>query len=84
MAAVRFGDHVGDAAHPIGPPWSVLGAALEISPGEGRHGAPRSEEPKKGLYFGGDRHEPPKTVHQWKVFCLDLATGEVCWERQVH
>ncbi len=43
-----------------------------------------TEEPKKGLYFGGNRLEPPKTVHQWKVFCLDLATGEVRWERQVH
>ena len=43
-----------------------------------------SEAPKKGLYFGGDRPEPPTAPHQWKVFCLDLATGEVVWERQVH
>jgi outer membrane protein assembly factor BamB len=43
-----------------------------------------SEEPKKGLYFGGERLVPPQTVHQWKVICFDLASGEVRWERQVH
>jgi outer membrane protein assembly factor BamB len=43
-----------------------------------------SEEPKKGLYFGGNRPEPPKDAHQWKVFCLDLKSGAVVWERQVH
>lgn len=43
-----------------------------------------SEEPKKGLYFGGNRPEPSKDVHQWKVLCLDLATGEMIWERTVH
>ncbi len=43
-----------------------------------------SEPPKKGLYFGGDRPEPPKSEHQWKVLCLDLATGKVAWERTVH
>ena len=43
----------------------------------------KSEEPKKGLYFGGDRPKPSDSVHQWKVFCLDLKTGDVRWERQV-
>lgn len=43
-----------------------------------------SEEPKKGLYFGGNRPEPPDSVHQWKVFCLDLETGRIVWQRQVH
>ena len=43
-----------------------------------------AEEPKKGLYFGGNRPTPPDALHQWKVFCLDLASGEVLWERQVH
>lgn len=43
-----------------------------------------SEEPKKGLYFGGDRPKPADAAHQWKVVCLDLKTGEVRWERQVH
>ena len=43
-----------------------------------------SETPKKGLYLGGNRPEPPKTEHQWKVLCLDLATGSVRWEKTVH
>ena len=43
-----------------------------------------SEAPKKGLYFGGDRPLPPGSIHQWKVLCLDLVTGDVRWERQVH
>ena len=43
-----------------------------------------SEEPKKGLYFGGNRPTPPESTHQWKVLCLDLKTGNVQWERQVH
>jgi len=43
-----------------------------------------SEEPKKGLYFGGDRPKPSQDIHQWKVYCLDLKTGIVQWERQVH
>jgi outer membrane protein assembly factor BamB len=42
-----------------------------------------SEPPKKGLYFGGNRPEPPKTEHESKVFCLDLATGAVVWEKTV-
>lgn len=43
-----------------------------------------TETLKKGLYFGGNRPDPPDAVHQWKVFCLDLQTGRVSWERQVH
>jgi outer membrane protein assembly factor BamB len=43
-----------------------------------------SEAPKKGLYFGGDRPEPSKAEHAWKVLGLDLATGKVQWERTVH
>jgi outer membrane protein assembly factor BamB len=43
-----------------------------------------SEEPKKGLYFGGDRLDAPDSVHQWKVLCLDLDSGRVLWQRQVH
>lgn len=43
-----------------------------------------SEPPKKGLYFGGNRPEPPKSEHRSKVFCLDLATGKLEWERTVH
>ncbi len=43
-----------------------------------------AEEPKKGLYFGGNRPDPPDAVHQWKVYCLDLLTGEILWQHQVH
>jgi outer membrane protein assembly factor BamB len=43
-----------------------------------------AEEPKKGLYFGGNRTTPPEAIHQWKVMCLDLESGKVLWDRQVH
>jgi len=43
-----------------------------------------SEEPKKGLYFGGDRPDPPESVHQWMVYCLDLNSGDIVWQQQVH
>jgi len=43
-----------------------------------------SEEPKKGLYFGGERLKPPESIHQWMVYALNLETGEVLWERKVH
>lgn len=42
------------------------------------------EAPKKGLYFGGDRPDAPDVVHQWKIFALDLNTGALRWEKQVH
>lgn len=44
-----------------------------------------STEPlKKGLYFGGDRPDPPRDEHEWKVSCLDLPSGNVRWEKTVH
>ncbi|MBL9124734.1 MAG: PQQ-binding-like beta-propeller repeat protein [Planctomycetaceae bacterium] len=43
-----------------------------------------TEKPKKGLYLGGERPEPPKEVHEWRVVCLDLNDGQVLWNRQVH
>ena len=42
------------------------------------------ETPKKGLYFGGDRPDPPKESHHWMVYCFDWQTGKKVWERQVH
>jgi len=42
------------------------------------------EEPKKGLYFGGDRAKPPTSEHQWKVICLDKNTGSILWEQLAH
>ena len=42
-----------------------------------------SEEPTKGLYFRGER-PTPESIHKWIVYCLDLTTGEVLWERLAH
>ncbi|NOY41536.1 MAG: PQQ-binding-like beta-propeller repeat protein [Planctomycetes bacterium] len=42
------------------------------------------EEPKKGLYFGGNRPKPPETMHQWRVLCLDLKTGATLWDYLAH
>ncbi|NUM54304.1 MAG: PQQ-binding-like beta-propeller repeat protein [Candidatus Hydrogenedentes bacterium] len=42
------------------------------------------EAAKKGLYFGGNRDNAPDMVHMWKVYCLDLESGKVVWEKQVH
>lgn len=43
-----------------------------------------TEPARKGLYFGGDRPEPPKSVHEWKLICLDLKSGKPLWERTLH
>lgn len=43
-----------------------------------------SEKPRKGLFIGGDRNRPPEEPRQWKVLCLDLESGRIVWERQVH
>lgn len=43
-----------------------------------------TEAPKKGLYFGGNRPGIPDTTHLWKVFCLDLDSGKILWEKEVH
>ena len=37
---------------------------------------------KKGLYMGGNR-PPPKEVHRWIVYCLDLDTGKIAWQKEV-
>ena len=43
-----------------------------------------SESPKKGLYFGGNRLKIPESTHLWKVICLDLDSGEILWDKDVH
>ena len=43
----------------------------------------KTEEPRKGLYFGGDRFKASKAVHEWRVLCLDLTTGKVLWNQLV-
>ena len=42
------------------------------------------EEPKKGLYFGGNRMEPSKDLHHWMVYGIDRNTGKTLWEHEVH
>ena len=42
------------------------------------------ETPKKGLYFGGNRPEAREVRLDYKVLCLDLASGKILWERSVH
>jgi outer membrane protein assembly factor BamB len=42
------------------------------------------EPPKKGLYMGGEKKEPPADVHRYVVSCYDHATGRPLWERTVH
>jgi outer membrane protein assembly factor BamB len=42
------------------------------------------EEPKKGLYFGGERLTPSKDLHHWTVYCFNMKDGSRCWEREVH
>jgi outer membrane protein assembly factor BamB len=44
----------------------------------------QSEPAKKGLYMGGNRPEPSKSEHLWKVLSLDLDTGKVRWDKTVH
>lgn len=41
------------------------------------------EAVKKGLYLGGNR-PAPKDVYRFAVYCLDLDTGEIVWEKEVH
>jgi outer membrane protein assembly factor BamB len=43
-----------------------------------------TEPPKKGLYFGGNRLEPPKTDHKWMVYAVDINNGKILWEKEAH
>ena len=42
------------------------------------------DRPKKGLYLGRGRKEPPQSVHHWLVYCIDVTTGKELWKRQVY
>lgn len=44
----------------------------------------KSETPKKGLYFGGERNTPSKAVHRWMVYCLESKSGRILWEKIAH
>jgi len=40
------------------------------------------EEPRKGLYFGGERKAAAEVDHHWLVLCLDLDTGKTLWQKE--
>ena len=45
------------------------------------------QAPRKGLYLedlDANKYPPDKSEHQWKVYCLDLASGSIRWERISH
>jgi outer membrane protein assembly factor BamB len=42
------------------------------------------EEPKKGLYFGGERKDVPEGTQRWLVLCLDLPSGRELWRQEAH
>ena len=42
------------------------------------------ESAKKGLYFGGNRPEPREVELEYRVICLDLASGNKLWEQTVN
>ena len=48
------------------------------------HAEASYEKPKKGLYNGRGRAKPPKGMHHWMVYCLDLETGKMIWKQQAH
>ncbi|HVF90217.1 MAG TPA: PQQ-binding-like beta-propeller repeat protein [Blastocatellia bacterium] len=41
------------------------------------------EQPKKGLYFGGER-KAPSDEHRWMVYCVDFKTGKIRWSKEVN
>ncbi|MDP6719072.1 MAG: PQQ-binding-like beta-propeller repeat protein, partial [Pirellulaceae bacterium] len=43
-----------------------------------------NEIPKKGLYLGQGRREPPKGDHHWLGYCLELDSGDVLWKHEAH
>ena len=42
------------------------------------------EEPLGGLYRGRESWSPSGADHRWIVYALDVGTGAVQWEREVH
>ena len=46
--------------------------------------AVEQEKPRTGIYLDGRRVNPPPGEHRWMVYCIDVETGRIRWERQVH
>lgn len=62
--------------------WSspiVVGQRVFVTTVEQKEGQP--EEALPGIYAGGERDRPVEEWMEWKVLCLDLATGNVEWEK---
>jgi outer membrane protein assembly factor BamB len=47
-------------------------------------GGPGPGGPGRGGFGRGRSPEPPPTTYQWKVLCLEAATGKVLWEELAH
>lgn len=41
-------------------------------------------ERARGLYLGGNREAPPASEHEWHVYCVDLESGEIVWDKVAH
>ncbi|MBY0587123.1 PQQ-binding-like beta-propeller repeat protein [bacterium] len=41
------------------------------------------EAPKTGLYFGGERKDPPKIHYDYRVICLNARDGAILWNQSV-
>ncbi len=42
------------------------------------------ETVKRGLYFGGNRPEVTTEPHRWMAYALDVQSGKIAWEKQLH
>lgn len=42
----------------------------------------KENQPAKGLYMGSSAKSP--NPHRWLVLCLDVETGKILWEKEVH
>tara|TARA_A100001391_G_scaffold201012_1_gene186854 strand:- start:76 stop:687 length:612 start_codon:yes stop_codon:yes gene_type:complete len=40
--------------------------------------------PQSGLYMGLGVRDPAKGTHHWMVYCVDLHSGQLRWEREAH
>ncbi len=47
-------------------------------------GGTDAEDPKKGLYFGGNRDKPSERIHRWMIYCIDFNNGKILWEKLAH
>jgi len=47
-------------------------------------GGTDAEDPKKGLYLGGNRDKPSEKTHRWMVYCIDFDSGKILWEKLAH